>query len=123
MVAEGARLGRAAVGAGDFVPHPRQVSVRPPRKRVAVHHRGTREGREGDVVARGRGQGNGWKLHTWQVVAGSVVLWLGQALGNLVDVRAFQVRSRAMATLWPPTPRLAQRADSRSGVSRGSSTT
>src|SRR5829696_4884156 len=122
VVAEGARLGCASAGAGDLVPPSRQVPVGPPGERVAVHDRGTSEGREVDTLTRGRGQGHGRKPHAWQVVAGAVVFWLGQAIWELVDVGAFQARSRVMAALWPPTPRLAQRAACRSGTSRGSST-
>src|SRR5215213_3935279 len=122
MVAEGARLGRAAASTGDLVPSLRQGPVRPPCERVAVHDRDTREGGNADALTRGRCKGHGWKPHPWQVVAGAVVLRLGQTLGDLVDVCAFQACSRTMAALWPPTPRLAQRTASRSGASRGSST-
>src|SRR3712207_2900063 len=121
VVAKGAGLWRAAAGAGDLIPPPGQFPVRPPRKRVAVHHGGAGRRGEVDLVVGSRPQGYGRKVQTGQVVAGAVVRRLGQALWHRVDVA--HARSRDTATLWPPTPRLAQRAARRSGTSRGSSTT
>src|SRR5919107_6088287 len=127
MVAEGALLGGAATSAGDVVPPRWQILVRPPRKRVAVNDGSPRQGREIHSISRRGCQGYGRHPHAWQVVAGAVVFRLGQALCHLVYVlwsvhAAPQARSRTTAALWPPTPRLAQRAASRSGASRGSST-
>ena len=51
VVAEGARLGCAAAGAGDPVPAFREIPARPAHHRVAVHDRQARKRREVDPPA------------------------------------------------------------------------
>src|SRR6185312_2696383 len=88
VVAEGAGLGGAAAGSGDVVPAGEGIAVGTAGVRVEVDDGTAREGREVHLTPGRRGQRNRGEAQAREVVAGAVVQWNRESLGQGVEIVA-----------------------------------
>lgn len=100
MVAKGARFGSTTACARDLVPAFRQLRSGPARKWIEIQHSPScTEVIEGDGLAGGRGQGQGWHQTTRQMAGRAIVLRYRQVGWQFVKLRHLwhlQLRTRAV---------------------------